>query len=443
MNNKPQIIIRMGSHAEKGYILKLSNRAFDGIIIGANVVEATAGATASLVGKKLNLPYYIDPMTYVFGCNLSGIRSEQRQTVNGRKKTVVDYKRSYKALAGELGTFFTNVLDSGIPVAPNNFPFSSIQTICEQVVHYQLNRIRAEFEKDEEYKDYADSIPSPASIFAPYFYVPFDFGGSLDLFLRLSETTARTKPGVPVHAVLCADCNLLNNASFISDVVEKTPKTGIDGVWLWFSMFDEWEAQEGSLRNFKELVRQLSESGLEVYNRHGGCFSLILHELGMSGISHGIGYGERKDVLQITGPPNAPIVNYYLPDVYKRFGVDVIERSFDSLGVTTPKDFHESICDCAICKGVIKNDLSDFGRFGDTHYATPKSKRRSQTPAAAKRCRFHFLMNRIAEKDFVSRNNIASIVEKLRQAQNKWQPSNLFISFDHVGRWINALVPES
>ena len=68
--DKPQLIIRMGSHAEKDYILKLGKQ-FDGIIIGANIVEATAGATASLVGQKLKIPYYIDPMTYVFGCDLA------------------------------------------------------------------------------------------------------------------------------------------------------------------------------------------------------------------------------------------------------------------------------------------------------------------------------------------------------------------------------------
>jgi len=439
MDNTPQIIIRMGSHAEKEYILKLKNKAFDGIIIGANIVEATAGATASLVGKKLNMPYYIDPMTYVFGCDLDGIRTERKKKGVKKGETEISYKRSYESLANKFGTFFSGILESRTPVAPDNFPFSSIKSICQNVIDYQLNRIREEFIKDDDYKEYASSINNPACVFSPYFYIPYDYNDSLSLFLKLSETSANINPRVPVHSVLCADPGLLNNKSFIDEVVNKIPKTKIDGVWLWFSNFDEYEADEDSLRNFKDLVKRLSQNNLQIYNRHGGYFSLILNKIGMSGISHSIGYGEKKDVNQIKGPPNAPVVYYYLPDIYKRYGVDAIERCLPDLGIKTPEEFHESICGCIICKGVIKNNPSAFSDFGEMHYAKPTSKRPSQTPAAAKRCRYHFLMNRIMEKDFVSKNNLDSIKERLRQSKYKWNGFDKIIQFKHIDNWLVSL----
>ena len=429
MDNNPQLIIRMGSDAEKEYILKLSKQ-FDGIIVGANIVEATAGATASLLGQKLKMPYYIDPMTYVFGCDLNGIRSEQKRN----KKTVVDYKRAYKRLAVELGGLFSDALEKNVPIICEKFTAKMLKHACQNVIDYQLKRLHREFEKDEDYKKYADLIPSPAGVFSPYFFISSD--DWFDLFLRLSKTSADIKPGTPVYSVLCADSEKLIDSSFISKAIAEIPKTGVNGVWLWFSNFDEWGVQEKYLEAFKSLVEQLSRSGLEVYNRHGGYFSLALNKFGMKGISHGVGYGEKKDVLQIKGPPNAPVVNYYLPDMCKRFGVPDIEACLDGLNIKTPKEFHDKVCNCAICKGVVKNSILDFQQFGDKHYATPQSKRPSQTAAAAKRCRFHFLVNRIIEKDFVGRNDLATILQKINNAEEKWKEQLLIINNSrHIARW--------
>ena len=429
MNNMPQLIIRMGSHAEKDYLLKLSKQ-FDGIIVGANIVEATAGATASLVGRRLKTPYYIDPMTYVFGCDLNEIRSEQKR----KKKTVVDYKRAYKRLAPELGDIFSNTLKNNMPIAPRDFTSTVLKQVCQNVIDYQLKRLHTEFEKDEEYKEYAESIPKPAGVFSPYFLIRSKEW--FDLFLSLSKTTSEIKPGPPVYSVLCADYELLIDKAFIDKVIVETPKTGINGVWLWFSNFDEWIVREKYLSAFKNLVEQLSKKGLKVYNRHGGYFSLALNKFGMNGISHGVGYGEKKDVLQIKGPPNAPIVNYYLLDMYKRFDVPDIETCLGGLNIKTPEDFHEKICDCVVCRGVVKNSILDFQRFGDRHYATPESKRQSQTPAAAKRCRFHFLVNRVIEKDFIGRNDIATIIQKISDAQKKWKEQFSIINdANHLARW--------
>lgn len=421
----------MGSHAEKDYILKLSKQ-FDGIIISANIVEATAGATASLVGRRLEIPYYIDPMTYVFGCDLAGIRSERK--IKGKKKTIKVYKRAYEKLAPELGVIFSNALEKKTPVIPEEFTSTVLKQVCQKVIDYQLKRLYTEFEKDEEYKEYAGLIPKPAGVFSPYFLIRSEEW--FNLFISLSKTTANIKPGVPVYSVLCADYELLIDSSFIDKAVAEIPKTGVNGVWLWFSKFDELEVQEEYLSGFKKLVEQLNEKGLEVYNRHGGYFSLALHELGMKGISHGVGYGEKKDVLQIKGPPAAPVVRYYLPDIYKRVGMLEIERCFKDSNITTPKDFYEKICDCVICKGIVKNGISDFQRFGDVHYARSESKRESQTPAAAKRCRFHFLVNRIIEKDFIGGNNLATIIQKISGAQEKWKEQFPIINNSkHLARW--------
>ena len=429
----------MGSHAEKEYILKLSKQ-FDGIIVGANIVEATAGATASLLGQKLKIPYYIDPMTYVFGCDLEGIRSEQKR----KGITVTDYKRAYKKLAAELGGLFLNVLEKSRSIVPEDFTSESLKQVCQTVVDYQLKRLHREFENDDEYKDYAKDVSKPTAVFAPYFLIKSEeWDKWFDLFIRLSGNSAGIKPGVPVHSVLCADYKMLIDESFINRVITELPATNVNGVWLWFSNFDEWMVQEKYLLAFKDLVEKLGKKGLEVYNRHGGYFSLALNKFGMTGISHAVGYGEKKDAQQVKGPPNAPVVNYYLPDMYKRFGVLDIEVCLDALKITTPQDFHEKICGCVICKGVVKNSKFDFQRFGDKHFATPKSKRKSQTSAAAKRCRFHFLINRIVERDFIASNDINAIIQKISDAKEKWEDQfTITNNSKHIDKWKAVLSSE-
>jgi hypothetical protein len=127
---------------------------------------------------------------------------------------------------------------------------------------------------------------------------------------------------------------------------------------------------------------------------------LLAHD-GLTGISHGVGYGERSDVAKIIGAA-APTVRYYLPPIRKRVGVPDIQRCLPDVGITTPSEFFDKVCDCQICKGVVGDDLARFSAFGLMHRAKPDSKRDTQTPAAAKMCRFHFLLNRLKEREVVA-----------------------------------------
>ena len=45
---RPQVLLRLGSHAEKDYFLKTLH-LWNGLIVGANLLESTPGATSSLV----------------------------------------------------------------------------------------------------------------------------------------------------------------------------------------------------------------------------------------------------------------------------------------------------------------------------------------------------------------------------------------------------------
>jgi len=133
------------------------------------------------------------------------------------------------------------------------------------------------------------------------------------------------------------------------EVVDLIKKSGVAGVWLWFSRFYEEAAEFHQLKNFRAFIEDLRQN-VEVYNMHGGYLSLALSRFGLNGVSHGIGYGEQKDVIPVIGQ-STPTVRYYLPDLHRRLGVPQIERALKGVGVKAPEDFFAKVCDCAICQG--------------------------------------------------------------------------------------------
>ncbi len=446
----PHVILRMGTHAEKDYFSKTIH-LFDGIILGANLIEATPGASASLLvrfaGQKKKLPYYLDPMTYAFGSyvdengqhrsDLDWIKSEQtRKTKSGTKEKFRDFKRSYRGLADTIGEPLKSAVANGKAIPPETFNDKALtKQFCKAVVDYQLARIQEILGEDSEFKEYAAEAPRPAIVFAPYFYVdPTAQEAWITTALTLATAATALAPERPVHAVLCADVDLLTNQPLIDRLVKELPKTQVSGVWLWFSGFLEEQADGPCLNALKSLVERLSTS-LEVYNMHGGYLSLALSKYGMRGISHGVGYGEQKGVLPVIGQAT-PTVRYYLPSVYKRFSVPQVARCFRALKIATPQDFHSKVCDCVICKGIVSTSIDEFTAYGEMHKSTPSSKRFAQTPSAAKRCRFHFLLNRAKELKWMKSATVDDISSQLQEARESWgQQASLQPELGYLREW--------
>lgn len=448
---KPKVILRLGTHAEKDYVEKLGP-LLDGLILGANLLEATPGATASLIlsvcGAKHDKCYFIDPMTYAFGVlsnpdsgqpwtDLDWLRSEQLVGKKGNKKPIRDFKRSYKGLGEAFGGVIAGALADKKAIDTEMLRKPGVaKALAQSTIDYQLTRVKKEFESDEEFKAYAAEVPHPGAVLAPYFYCePSNWGPWLDVNLSLAKESAALSRDVPTHAVVCADADTLLVPAFVKRVIEEVPEQGVNGVWLWFSKLYEEDAKLPALQSLRSVVEGLNKAGLEVYNMHGGYFSLALSKYGLHGVSHGVGYGEQKDVVPVIGQ-SVPTVRYYLPAVHRKLGVPDIERCFDDLGIKTPADFHERVCDCPVCKGVVTTDLAQFRAFGETQPSSTSGLRLVQTPAAAKRCRFHYLVTRIRERDRLPNLSIPAIREAWTNAEAMWgKYPQLRESLKHLERW--------
>lgn len=450
----PKVILRIGSHAEKDYFQKLAGQ-LNGVMFGGNLLEIAPAATASFLvsmwqqrGSKGPVPFYLDPITYCFGTyidpqtkrrnsDLTTLMSTRKDRKTKKEFTAV--KDAYSELASELGPSFRTAVNDGvhckaidlISILP-----SDRDALCRGVIDYQLRRIdqviASEIPSDDEVMKAAfKDIGKPAAVFAPYFVIENEWAeAGLKVSLDLAARSSALNIPIPVHAVICASEKILDNPDHIALLVAELPKSKVEGVWFWFDGFDEREAPLNRLIAYRQLVRGL-KGKMNVFALHGGLLSLLLAHDGMTGISHGVGYGEKKDIVNVIGAA-APTVRYYLPPISKRIGVPEVERCFKDVGVVDASSFFSIVCKCQICKGVVGDDLDNFSKFGDVHWANAESKRESQTPAAAKICRFHFLLNRLKEPSIVAKlapNRRAHFVKEM--AAN-WR--NIASLQPHVGQ---------
>lgn len=444
MNSKsPIIVMRLGTHAEKDYVLR-THRNLGGLMVGANLLEGTPGATTSLLIKHNDIGYYIDPMTHAFGPyydrnddivrrDLDWIKSEQLR----QKIPVREIKRSYLRLAERYGGSFQASIDKKISIEPVGLSHDSCLEIAKSVVGYQISRLALEFQQDPLLQTLADSVPLPKLAFAPYFYVePRQFRDIFATNLALIEASKEVNTE-EIGAIFCFDHTVLKESSEVDYIISGISKVGIKKVWLWFSRFDEHVADVGQLSNYTRVVRQLAENGKDVYSLHGGYYSLCLSFVGLKGISHGVGYGEQKDVMPVIGQ-SIPTVRYYVPPVHKKMGLAELQRCMASLHIDTSKLFKEAICDCAICSGVIQDDVRNLKDYFDQRLASVTSKRPAQTPEAAKKSRYHYLFSRFKEVKILGQSSYRDILKELECAEKSWgkQPA---VDLGHLSRWLTVL----
>jgi len=445
------VILRLGSHSEKEYVEK-TIKQFDGVMVGANLLQATPGATATLLfklSKQAGRPYYVDPMTYAFGSyvdpdtgrvrsDLDWIKSDKK--VKGKPgKLTRDFKSSYAKLAETFGPPYSTAVSRSKAVEPGDFTSDQfVEDSCRRVLAFEADLLRNVFRQDPVTAGFADQFPAPTALLAPYFYIEQSrMADWIALNRRLALASTAVRNDIPIHIVVCGHRDLLTNAAHARTIIDGLKECNPAGVWLWFSRFDEHVASLQELRALRAWVEELSPQ-MPVYNMHGSYFSLALSKVGMAGIAHGVGYGEQKDVVPVIGQ-STPTVQYYVRSLHAKFSVPQIIRCFTTLGVTTPEQFFRIICDCVICKNIVGKDLNNFSQFGEIHYSRPSAKRASQTPAAAKRCRYHFLLNRSKERDYVRANTLRTIADDCNTAADEWRRTILAQSIGHLREWADVL----
>jgi hypothetical protein len=255
---------------------------------------------------------------------------------------------------------------------PSDFTGENLPLFVNSVLDFQYTHIHKSL--NDEYREIVDylkmdALGKPIFLISPYFYLSKnsrDWTEWKDINLRMIDASIQKKKSfnsLPVYALLVIDRHFLDNSKDLNKLVESYSIA--DGLLYWIDSYNETEASLKELKTVINMVKNFKRKypSKSIMSLYGGYFSQLLLKEGLDGVVHGLEYGENRDVVPVGG--GIPLSKYYLPAVKKRIPANTMISLLKKRDINTARKFHASICNCRICKDVIKTDktIEDFNNF--------------------------------------------------------------------------------
>ncbi|OIQ82045.1 hypothetical protein GALL_361780 [mine drainage metagenome] len=305
------------------------HNSFSGLLVPGTVAafqaEGTKGFILSLSARSEE-PYVIDSRFPLF------------------QNRLLNPKRSHTLLAEIFGVPEL-INKTRIPI-PDDFDSAMIEKIAQGWIDFN---VRFEDVKLKTFEKYAARLgeevllakrKEPAYILPPYAMVGDLADGwwefSKQLWQDSIEYASTKNVSDKLRRVVAAKNPRLwgELASEISD----------DEVVGWVSNLNEFDlTSEGSLIEYGRALKASQGRNQKVFALYGGFFSILLARFGLTGASHGIGFGEHRNSIELP-TSGAPPARYYVPKLHRYIGVEIavhLWRQFPAL-VT---------CSCLECAG--------------------------------------------------------------------------------------------
>jgi hypothetical protein len=441
--NKVVHILRYGTIAEKTHLERTIN-TYDSLIINGNSAAFVSRAIAKFVVERfLNKPekgFIIDPITYAFQQNVELLKKKSKTGELVIKKSIIK-------LIGKYGyPVDVDKVNKEIPVKPHDFSDPNImREFCHNVLNFQYSIIDDYISDNElkKYLKYANRIyPEqfhPKLLIAPYFYLnpnDTDFDNWLDLniqFLNLSiKQTKESFNRLPVFGHIVINKDILFDKNYIKKIAEKYSQCDCTGINFWVDGFDEHEDNQNILSGFIDFLHELK--GKPIYNMYGSFFSILLTHNTinlLSGVSHGMEYGEKREVYPVGG--GLPLSKYYYLPLHQRKEFaqaylllehdNILDKDLEDWGNTDK--YYAEICNCPKCKNIMENSMINFAKFASTEDYEVKYKhntiRRKKASADTKEnCLHHYLLCKKLEFDLVRIHKIEDVLVKLQKERDKY-----------------------
>lgn len=303
--------------------LRVVEGEYSGLLVPGTVAalqrEGTGGFLLALSAATARTRYVIDPRSPIFQQPLPAV------------------KKSFEVLAG----IFREVspVVAGVVPSPNDFTDARVDAMAAGWVAFNegyLDRSGGKFDKyakklNQEVRP-ADA-QGPEAILAPYFVAESD--AWWDVSRRLYAATAAAATRLPVVPIVATEKP--------EELAGRAADLDVARLGVWASGLDELKASVPSLLAYAENIRAVSAQRKRIFALYGGYFSIILCSRGLSGFSHGIGYGDNREWRELpqSGPP-AP--RYYLPFAHRYAAREVAQRLY---GI----DPDLVRCGCRVCSG--------------------------------------------------------------------------------------------
>lgn len=320
----------------------MANEDVDGIIIGGHVFSWGKN-WVSVFLQKLNKPFLIDPMTYVFAKDPSFILREGSM------------RKSYEGLVDWIDWKLSDIAGKR-PLRPDDFEDGedekTIEDFVTKVLEFQSNITKLSDNLQTSLEKYSkimgenlvkDSV-SPQFFLSPYFHATDERDLWYNLTVECMRIASKLEEYKPIVPVLCVSESFIINPDGRRQICKDLSEFDICA--LWISGLNEYSSSLESLAALKRLVEKLAENGVSTINMYGGYLSLLLHSSGIAVTCCGPGYGESKKADQIATGGGFPD-RYYIPDA--KF--TVVEANARVFIEKNP----QFLCDCPTCKGISKS----------------------------------------------------------------------------------------
>lgn len=308
---------------------------FNGLIVPGTIAafqaEGTKGFVLSLSARS-NDPYVIDSRFPLF------------------QNRLASPKKSHLMLADVLGV--PHLINSHSTPAPHHFDDAMIKTIACSWIDFNVGFEDVQMKTFDKYAARLNEpvLPQnrqdPAYVLPPYTMVRATDDGWADVSNRLWEAS-REYAGAKgitdkLRRVIAASNAAIwgHLASTVSD----------SEVVAWISGLDEFKVNsEPELLAYGRALQGCATRNQRVFALYGGFLSVLFSRYGLYGASHGIGFGEYRDWVELPSS-GAPPARYYVPKLHKYISVEVAEIIW--------REFPELIqCECAECEGLSPNAM--------------------------------------------------------------------------------------
>lgn len=304
-------------------VLQLAG-TYTGLLVPGTVAafqrEGTGGFVLTLSATPVSPEYVIDPRFPLF------------------QQALPKAKKSHEALAASVGA--SELVRTDEP-QPEDFTDELIDTIASGWAEFNGSYRSSASGKFAKYAKRLGqpvdqtSAKAPAYVLAPYFTASTKSDPWWSVSKRLFTATASKVSDIPCIRVVAAE-KVGALGDLLSDVKD-------DRVAIWVSGLDELKATSLELRHYADTINRASAAGIKTFALYGGFYSVLMMNVGLGGSSHGIGYGEYRNWIELptSGPPPK---RYYLPQLHRYVQPDEAMRLF----VADPR---LAQCMCEECNG--------------------------------------------------------------------------------------------
>lgn len=427
---------RLNMMGEKSFFE--NDELIDGIVVPAHLLAFYHNTLPNFL-NDINLPFIIDPMTYVWNIDRSSVIKKN------------ELKKSYQKYVELLNNPIASLLGN-YQITQTSYSDDDFSNFVDSVLRFQFTvggasadyRARSLRRIRSLTRGIGEEIIRPSMLIPPYFY----FRSVDDITYNLNINSVQ-HAGDSLYSelstimpCLCMSQRILFNTSNIEQII--TDFSDFDQILLWINNFDETKVDLDSLAKFRELVTNFNDIDVSVMNLYGAYFSQLLSYYGMNSASSGIGLSHRKEILSTATGGGMPL-RYYEPTLK----MEILTYSAFRLYTRHPELF---LCNCPVCQPFSENinnyntirereeflaplfvdSINDWGRIDRKAIMDWRN------------TRLHFLYSKIYERDNLTNITITDIIKTVRD-DYRYLSRNLnfgiynFNSIDYLDRWCEAI----